>query len=930
MAGFTLATVNTAPVEEAITEEPIQAPISEDEVEVAAEPSPVKATEDATSPAKVVAPVEQQPDAEAMEPEASMQASPAPAAVSNSTPSKAVMLAASPAKEAVSQEPVAEAVEPDASVQASPAPAAVANSPPAKAAVAASPVAAMTKCIRRAGCTCPDCAEMSGLSLKPTEEDAGAIKCIRKAGCNCADCSVMAGLTLTTASPAKAVEETVEEQEPTPTADVDIAAVPSPAKEVVPAKEEPVQEALSDEPAAEVEAPTAPVPASPPAKAAVAASPAGAMIKCIRRAGCTCPDCAEMSGLTLASAAPTQALVEEAPPAEEAAVMEVAAVPASPAKEVIAEIETPPVPPSPVKKIAATAEPNLPEATSAESRAPQVTVQQGATFAAQGNAQGKCIRKPACMSCDCAEMSGLALAPKAATAEVKCIRKAGCTCPDCAEMQGLSCAAAPFAAPVKEKTAPASPAQAAPTSAKKSAKKSAVKKSAVKFAQSPAFKAVPEFKSMSPAFSKDEESDVFSPEGFANAEALKAMLEDDGLELDDMTDLRISAVNESMRAEMKAALAQMHAAKDSAAKDSANTKELRTQDEVQCEIASEWGAPKLSEAGKEACAAPSCGASNSADARYTLEDVERISSFNMEALKRRMETEISELCTKLDASRKDAKTSNQALEDENTLLKKTMQEAETAIDELVAVVDTEKKDGAKHLKSFTDMKSYADELENAFNGLHGRYTKLKEYYKASDENNQVLSKSMLDTNELLKTHQTQLQAANDKMKTLEDKVIVERQSRSSELSLVTDKLTLAERQLSTSDATMLHLKMETHKAQQDLTRERLKLEDAKASFSQQLKSLGGGSKDADDRACKAQAEITELKMQMRMVKEAAAAAEANKDDAAALKMMKIQLQKAEIDKRGLAQQIEQKTKENEELNKMCDELLSDLEKKKCS
>ena len=68
-----------------------------------------------------------------------------------------------------------------------------------------------------------------------------------------------------------------------------------------------------------------------------------------------------------------------------------------------------------------------------------------------------------------------------------------------------------------------------------------------------------------------------------------------------------------------------------------------------------------------------------------------------------------------------------------------MTEAERAIDELVAVVDKEKTESAKHQKSFADMKSYADELESAFNGLHGRYTKLKEYYTASDANQQAHS-----------------------------------------------------------------------------------------------------------------------------------------------------------------------------------------------
>lgn len=72
-----------------------------------------------------------------------------------------------------------------------------------------------------------------------------------------------------------------------------------------------------------------------------------------------------------------------------------------------------------------------------------------------------------------------------------------------------------------------------------------------------------------------------------------------------------------------------------------------------------------------------------------------------------------------------------------------MTEAERAIDELVAVVDKEKTESAKHQKSFADMKSYADELESAFNGLHGRYTKLKEYYTASDANQQASACSLL-------------------------------------------------------------------------------------------------------------------------------------------------------------------------------------------
>jgi hypothetical protein len=38
---------------------------------------------------------------------------------------------------------------------------------------------------------------------------------------------------------------------------------------------------------------------------------------------------------------------------------------------------------------------------------------------------------------------------------------------------------------------------------------------------------------------------------------------------------------------------------------------------------------------------------------------------------------------------------------------------------------------------YQDTKGYANELESAFNGLHGRYVKLKEYYTVSDAENEV-------------------------------------------------------------------------------------------------------------------------------------------------------------------------------------------------
>jgi hypothetical protein len=576
----------------------------------------------------------------------------------------------------------------------------VANSPPAKlpavkASPAPAPAAAPTVCLRRAGCTCEDCAAMSGLSLKE--------------------------LTLATECPVSSPAKEREDEEPAATEPEEVpateTAVPSSADEQGPAEDA----ALEAEVPAEEEVPAVAeeshpvVQASPPAfkgvansppaklpavKASPAPAPAAAPTVCLRRAGCTCEDCAAMSGLTLAavSQCTTRSLEED----KENEVHK------TPVKTPVAK-----KPPSSTK--AATSKgPSTPARQPPNaSPAPGPAAAVKESPASKGVANSPPAKLPAVKASP---------APAAAVAPTVCLRRAGCTCVDCAAMAGLL--ALP-AAPMQDEAQPVrSPAQAAPSSVKKSA----LNKSATKSVkQSPAFKAQPEFKLIaSPAVVSKDESEVFSPEGFDNAEALNNILEDDGLE--DFTDLRISAVNEAMRAEMRAALAQHEAeAARTAAMASVNAKPESTED---------WMVLKLSAQGMAAAAAPS-SSSNSSAARYTLEDVERISSFNMETLKKKMEAEISDLCRKLDEARKEAKSSTQALQDENQTLKSTMQEAEKTIDELVAVAEKEKKEAAMHLKSFTDMKSYADELETAFNGLHGRYTKLKEYYTASDSNNQV-------------------------------------------------------------------------------------------------------------------------------------------------------------------------------------------------
>ena len=79
---------------------------------------------------------------------------------------------------------------------------------------------------------------------------------------------------------------------------------------------------------------------------------------------------------------------------------------------------------------------------------------------------------------------------------------------------------------------------------------------------------------------------------------------------------------------------------------------------------------------------------------------------------------------------------------------------------------------------------------------------------------QVLSKNMLDSNELVKKYQAQLQAANDKVKALEDKLASEHGTLKTELSILADKFSLAQREVSARDATILQLKAEHNNLQQ--------------------------------------------------------------------------------------------------------------------
>ena len=212
------------------------------------------------------------------------------------------------------------------------------TSPPVKAAAArqaaaVAPVSAAAVCIRRAGCTCADCSAMMSavMSLPPVEPAAVAqagsrksrkAKSTAKAEADDAAASVQGDHVPATADArlpeskvedargSEAVLSSTEERPPLlsgETTTQPCAEVPAPAAEdLTPAAEAclPVVDVvLPSLPAPETGSASPPVRtavvASPPARASASSAPAasasavvaGTPMKCIRRAGCKCPDC---------------------------------------------------------------------------------------------------------------------------------------------------------------------------------------------------------------------------------------------------------------------------------------------------------------------------------------------------------------------------------------------------------------------------------------------------------------------------------------------------------------------------------------------------------------------------------------------------------------------------------------------------------------
>ena len=780
--------------------------------------------------------------------------------------------------------------------------------------------APMTTCIRRAGCTCVDCAEMAGITLADVCPTVSPAKDIPEAACEEPSHATdeqdpeLAPATPEQEADAPAVEVQEEEQEEEPEGNqshavTDISRDPAADMSHGNAELETKTEGL-----VQASSPAPRVINSPPVKATQAAPVAVVpMATCIRRAGCTCVDCAEMAGLTLMPAAPASAAMSPSPaePMVEGQEQEASDPTTSDEKKAAAttddgeELEDSSV--TPMAEPAPEAVVSVADAEDPEKEAPSLmaTVLDSPPIKASKppapqlaqSIGGPCLRKAGCMCIDCAELAGLTLAAPPPATSSQCLRKAGCTCAECAAMAAVpapvsgSVAGAPGTPSAEANTRSAQP-QSSGRSAKERALKSAVKASPATMAADPDFRPVNDSPA-SPGF-----------DDFDNTQALKEMMEDD---MEDVTDLRISAVNEAMRAEMDAALAQ-HAA---------SQKEQKADEES--------SAAKIRE-----IASATVVSSNDAGARYTMEDVERISTFNMESLKRRMDAEVADLSGKLDAARA-----------ENDHFKTTMKEAEKGIDELVSLVEKEKATAAEYQKKHDDLKGYADELESSFNQLVVKYKKVKEWYKTSDANNEVLSKSMLESNEQVKTYKEQLQVANSSLKTIEDRVAAEKDLLKTEMSILNDKLSLAERERDARDSTILALRKEASTLQRALAEERMKVDDIKASFTVQLSAAGGNSKELEERAAAAEAQAKELRGQLKQTQELAAESVAQAEsklkvattamgeaESSSLKATKLQLQKAEMTIKSLQAQVDTKHNENEQLTKMCDELLSDLEKSK--
>lgn len=159
---------------------------------------------------------------------------------------------------------------------------------------------------------------------------------------------------------------------------------------------------------------------------------------------------------------------------------------------------------------------------------------------------------------------------------------------------------------------------------------------------------------------------TLSPGALDNANALCDLLDED--DVLDMADLRISDVCEDDREAMQAAVKP---AGDSKEKEGKAEEEKKEKEKVVWEISSEWDVLKTVNPAPHAPAPVEPSAfTSSGRARqlYTLEDVERISSYNTEALQAKLDNEKRQITSKLAAAEKELEEVKKSMTTENERL----------------------------------------------------------------------------------------------------------------------------------------------------------------------------------------------------------------------------------------------------------------------
>jgi hypothetical protein len=171
--------------------------------------------------------------------------------------------------------------------------------------------------------------------------------------------------------------------------------------------------------------------------------------------------------------------------------------------------------------------------------------------------------------------------------------------------------------------------------------------------------------------------------------------------------------------------------------------------------------------------------------------------------------------------------------------------------------------------------------------------------------------------------QKQLQQREEKLRELEERAQKQNAEARAEAELLSRKLEAAEKALAEQESSFVQVNVKSQLSNQEATELRRHLEEYKVSLAtaQQLaKAKAAEAADAQARLGAAEGEAAKLKLQSA----AARSAEPGPD----VRLLKAQLQKADLDREALRNEVKAKVGENQQLQNMCDELMSLLESKK--